>query len=209
MKEILLDGNNYMDEDGDIYAIDRPEWVETPPRAAWRPDRYEVQSLWDDADFEDDAPENEARESATKSRGTRGAKKPSLLKSGPHTEFIQAPEQGPSVSLVDRRLGLEAIMAYFNQANKRNGLSKSRGYNGFDARYGRRSSEVVANMTAKEERMYFELTRAARGLLQFEDSDMREMYREYGPGNAYAGDREKILRKARKTERMVIDGKKR
>lgn len=139
---------------------------------------------------------------------------------------IKVSEQhGASVHLRDRAIAIEAIMGYFNQANKANGLRKSRGYNGFDARYGKGANEVAGNMTAKENRLYAEFMRSVNTLLARdsmieagfspEEVDeestqfIRDMYTEYGPGRADAGKRAKLVRKVNKTVRVVIDGKKR
>lgn len=138
---------------------------------------------------------------------------------------IRTPETGASVRLVDRAIAIEAIMGYFNQANKRVGLSKSRGYNDFDTRYGRGANEVAANMSKKEGRLHDEFMRSVNMLLardgmidagfspQEVDADggqfVRELYAEYGPGRADADKRAKLVRKVNKTVRIVVDGKKR
>ena len=38
---------------------------------------------------------------------------------------------------------------------------------------------------------------------------IRNLYRQYGPGNATAGERAKLTRKVNKTVRVVVGGKKR
>ena len=198
MKELLSDGRNGVNDAGDVVPVDEVVWQ---PKEAFEPDHYR-----------DDVSDEPVDATDHLSRG-------GLL--------IQLPEHqhGPSVRLVDRAIAIEAIMGYFNQANKRIGLSKSRGYNEFDARYGRGADEVAANMNAKESRLYAEFMRSVGTLLardgmiaagfpvQEVDANgkqlVRDLYHDYGPGNADAGKRAKLVRKANKTVRIVVDGKKR
>lgn len=192
MKEILPDGNSYVNDDGDIVPIDRPTWEPV----AFEPDHHV-----------------EGRDETITADSGNGLP-------------IQMPEyRGASVGLRERAVAIEAIMNYFNQANKRSGLSKSRGYNGFDGRYGLEADEVAGNMSAKENRLHAEFMRSVEVLLArdgmldagFSPQEVdtgrqqlkRDLYREYGPGRAKADKRAKLKRKVKKTVRVVLDGKSR
>lgn len=184
MKEILRDGINGVNDDGDVVAIDHP--------------------LWYDEQFE---PDHQA------SDVTQAVLPETTIK----TNKVESP--GASITLAQRAVAIEAIMSYFNQANKGNGLSKSRGYNNFDEHYGRRADVVVERMSAKESRLYREFTRSVEALLArdsmieagFLEQDVdasgeqltRDLYKEYGPGNAYVGKRNKLVRTVKATARRA------
>lgn len=186
MKEILLDGINGINDDGDVVAIDHP--------------------LWDDEQFEPDHHTDDA-----------------IQYSEPKVAVNKVERPGASITLAQRAVAIEAIMGYFNQANKRNGLSRSRGYNGFDARYGRDANEVAVNMSAKETRLYAGFTRAVEALLARDDliesgfsleeteqtgkSLAYDLHKKYGPGRAYEKDRTKLVRTVNRTARKAAGSK--
>lgn len=141
---------------------------------------------------------------------------------------LEVTETGPSVRLVDRALAIEAIMAYYNQANKNAGAQVSRSVNKFDSHYKDRHIDpdrVMDGMTKKQSFLYRKFTEAISVLSASDDmrkagysSDevtaseqqlKRAFYRKYGPGKAKVADRDKLIRKVNKTVRIVVEGKRR
>lgn len=182
MKEVLLDGNNYVNDDGDVVAIDRPQWEPIGPEMVF------------------DHPTSSAVEPQ------------------PKTSIDYIDSRPPvAVSLEARAIAIEGIMRYFNQANKGVGLAKSRGYNDFDARYGRDAEFVVQGMSEKQARLYRAMShhlgtliaqnaQEARGVapedIERQRKDMaHDLYKQYGPGRAMAPDREKLVRRVKRTAR--------
>ena len=119
-------------------------------------------------------------------------------------------EQGPSLSLVGRARALDTIMSQFSQENKTQGAHASRDYNEIDRRY-ERPDEVLGNMRSKSSRMGREAVKALDVLAEGDsgvpmpadadyagaiESDLRK---KFGPGVAYSGDRDKMLRRAYKS----------
>jgi hypothetical protein len=188
MSEILHTGNDYMNDDGDVLPINRPEWE---PQEEFIPDH-----------IMSDAP----REATAR-------------------DTLQTPERrGVSVSLEQRKLAITAIMEYFNQVNKRNGLSKSRHYTNFDDRYKGDSNRVASGMNSKADRLYRQrLLPALEQLSQSEqlkaagfdpaevDADRsalgQTISRQYGPGKAYVRDRKKVVDRVTDTYDVVVLGK--
>lgn len=187
MSELLRTGNDYMNDEGDILPIDRPEWA---PQEEFIPDH--IMS-------------NSSHEATA-----RG--------------MLRIPERGVSVSLEQRKLAVTAIMEYFNQVNKRNGLSKSRHYTNFDDRYKGDSNRVASGMNDKADRLYrqrllpaFELLSQSEQLKRagFDpvEVDMgsrvlaQTISRQYGPGNAYARDRQKVVDRVTDTYEVSLSGR--
>lgn len=144
----------------------------------------------------------------------------------PDRTALHVPERGVSVSLEQRMLAVSAIMEYFNQANKRNGLSKSRDYNAFNDRYGRNADVVARGMSDKADNLYERKARPAFETLAqteqlkaagFDDDEvelgkkalMRAIYRQHGPGSERTyRERQKVVDRVTDTHNAVTYGKK-
>ena len=124
---------------------------------------------------------------------------------------------GASVSLGERALALVDIMDYYNQANKTRGANLSSG--DLERRYGARGAhEITTNMTAKTNvmsraaRRAFDTLTAESQMVEagFDADDMllarrqleRTITSQYGPGRAYARDRQKFVRRAEKVANL-------
>lgn len=130
--------------------------------------------------------------------------------------FDNESRPGATIPVESRTPAAQAIMAYFNQVNKGNGINRSRGYSGFDERYQEKSEDVLRGMSQKEERLYGGFLKAVDHLFNVEDlveagfskkemeqgkhAYTRTLYRYFGPGNAYASDRTKAVNKLRKAD---------
>lgn len=136
----------------------------------------------------------------------------SLDRHGAIEGLVDVP-RGVSLSLGDRAVALADIMNYYNQANKTRGAKASPGV--MSRRYGDRGSyEVVTNMSAKTNdfsraaKRAFDTLAAESQMVEagFDADDMllarqqleRGMTSKYGPGRAYARDRQKVVRRAQK-----------
>lgn len=125
--------------------------------------------------------------------------------------LIEAP-RGASLSLAERALALSGIMSAYNQANKARGAKASP--RALQERYGDKATrEVVTNMGAKSVMLTrraqrdFDTLTAHDAMLAagFDEKDItmertklqNDLHQEYGPGNAYARDREKAVRRAK------------
>ena len=126
--------------------------------------------------------------------------------------LVETP-RGASVSLGERALALADIMNYYNQANKTRGAIASPG--ALRQRYGDRGGyEVSTNMKAKSNdlgrvaKRAFETLTAEDEMLAagFHKEDINygkqvlvsRMAGEFGPGKAYARDRQRVVRRAQK-----------
>lgn len=122
-------------------------------------------------------------------------------------------EQGPSLSLVGRAHALDTIMRQFNQENKAGGADFSRDYNGMESRYGNNIDEVIGNMHSKASRMGNRaivaldvLSNGDSGIpmpagIDYSGSIESDLRRNFGPGVAYARDRNKMLTRVYKSAR--------
>ena len=130
--------------------------------------------------------------------------------------LIETP-RGASVSLGERALALVDIMNYYNQANKTRGAIASPG--ALRQRYGDRGSyEVSTNMKAKSNdlgrvaKRAFETLTAEDEMLEagFHKEDINygkqvlvsRMAGKFGPGKVYAGERKKVVNKAKKAAKL-------
>lgn len=137
---------------------------------------------------------------------------PTVNKHGTLEGLVDVP-RGASVSLGVRAVALAEIMDYYNQANKTRGANVSSG--ALEKRYGARGTyEVTANMNAKtnvmsrDAKRAFDMLTAESQMVEagFDADDMlvarrqleRVMTGQYGPGRAYARDRQKVVRRAQK-----------
>lgn len=194
MERLLYSDRDYVDEEGDIKPVDTNTKDETAlSRGDW-------------SEWAEEAADSEP------------------LEYGPTAIKVRW-EEGPSVSLRARAISLRAIMGYFNQANKVRGMEESRDFSGFDRRYGAKASKVANGMASKQESLHegyrdsldtlmagYAMSEAGFSSEEIERGRRelaKDLRRAYGPGRAYASDREKLVRKADRTVRIVVDGKKR
>lgn len=133
--------------------------------------------------------------------------------------LVEGSEHEPlAVDLRVRAFALESLMAYYNQLNKTRGASTQRQLhvNDFDTRYRSDAPQVERNMYGKLDNAVFEknieiLTAADAMRQQGFDEDQIELEKvtlksrlnqQYGPHNAYAPDRVKMVNSARKAAGM-------
>jgi hypothetical protein len=119
----------------------------------------------------------------------------------------------PSVSLDDRYLAIQGIMAIYNQQNKDRGVH-SGGYENLVDLYGEeRADEILSEMNRKSEVAvghldgHLDTLVAARALreagfgedvIQYEKRSLRDALQDsYGPGNSKADARERLVRQVR------------
>lgn len=123
-----------------------------------------------------------------------------------------------AVDLRARAFAIESLMAYYNQRNKSIGASTTRELhiNPFDDRYGVEAAAVEHNMYGKLDRENFEknidILNASHALQQngYPEEKLqankaalkKDLNLQYGPGNAYAPERYKLVNAARKTAGM-------
>jgi len=127
---------------------------------------------------------------------------------------------GVSVELGARALALNNVMATYNQLNRTRGANIVSQYpdNEFNTRY-RHPEEVREHMGGKAAAMIHfikedfsvlnatdELIAAgfdAKSVIRQEDTIKKDLLNKYGPGKAYARDREKVVKRAAKTAKKV------
>lgn len=142
------------------------------------------------------------------------AKKAAEAVTGSDTDPLAAlkgvEEEGPSLSLKGRAQALNTIMRQFSQENKTQGAHASQDYNDMDRRY-ERPDEVLGNMRSKSSRMGSKAIEAL-DILAEGDSGVpmpagadhagaieSRLRKEFGPGVAYAPERNKMLRRVYKS----------
>jgi hypothetical protein len=126
--------------------------------------------------------------------------------------------EGVSVSLADRALALSNIMGTFNQLNKTMGARKvsQQANNEFQARY-QNPDEIIDRMGSKASTMLhrnkedLNVLNATDAMVRegFDNEDVlrsrddikKDLINIYGPGKAYAPDRQKVVSRAIKAAR--------
>jgi len=165
----------------------------------------------DEVDFTDDYTISEAPQLSAVVKKPHPKKGPLLEVSKAAREALSPIEPGPSLSLLARAKALDIIMKQFNQESKAQGAYFSLEYNGMQDRYGRDTEKVLGNMSAITNRMGAEALQAISTLAQGNSdapmpSDIdysREiessLRQAYGPGNADARKRSKLVTKVYRT----------
>lgn len=165
----------------------------------------------DEVDFTSDYTVPEAPQSPAVVEKSYSKKRPLLEVPKVALEALSPIEPGPSLSLLARAKALDIIMKQFNQESKAQGAYFSLDYNGMQDRYGRDTERVLSNMSAITRRMGAEALQAISTLAQGDSgapmpSDVdysgqieSSLRREYGPGNADARKRSKLVTKVYRT----------
>lgn len=182
---------------------DLDRWVDTTGHSYDEAFRHFGIESSDQVDFSDD-PDYIAAVTATKDSEQAASA------STPATGDL---EQGPSLSLVGRAHALDTIMRQFSQENKAGGADFSRDYNGMESRYGNNIDEVIGNMHSKASQMGNRaivaldvLSNGDSGIpmpsgIDYSGSIESDLRRNFGPGVAYARDRNKMLTRVYKSAR--------